>query len=272
MNLTQFSKNNAFLMLAIDHQGTFKKMINPQDPSLVSDVEVIELKSQIINSLKDEFTGVLLDCKYGLPAFKGVDKPYLMRVEKSGYEVVNGIRTMELEYTASELKEKGASGIKLLLHVNPFASGIVEELNKAKKAIEDAHSINFPMFLEILTYVNDAVEIDKGSLIIKSIQLFQDNGIIPDVWKLEYPGSDQYCFKITELVKPTPWIVLSGGVNYEEFVNQLESAVSGGAKGFLAGRAIWKDVTNFQGDERVNFLKNDLKNRFIHLNSIAIDS
>jgi tagatose 1,6-diphosphate aldolase len=270
MNTQQFSKNNKYLMLAIDHQDGFKKMLNPQDPAMVKTEEIIALKTQILQALKNEFTGVLLDIEYGLPAYQGIEKPFLLRIEKSGHVEKDGIKVMELEHTASELKEKGASGVKLLLHCNPFKSATLSEVEKAKKVLEDAHNNDLPLFLEILTYVDSNQEIAKGDLILKSIKLFLDNGVTPDIWKLEYPGNDRFCYQITELVKLTPWIVLSGGVNFDHFQAQQKTATVNGASGFLAGRAIWQDVANYQGVEREKFLQTEIKKRFKILNKITL--
>jgi tagatose 1,6-diphosphate aldolase len=39
-----------------------------------------------------------------------------------------------------------------------------------------------------------------------------------------------------------PWVILSAGVEIEEFLVQVELATEAGASGFLCGRAIWKDA------------------------------
>ena len=41
-----------------------------------------------------------------------------------------------------------------------------------------------------------------------------------------------------------PWVILSGGVDIEEFLMQEGLAIEAGASGFLCGRAIWKDAIN----------------------------
>src|SRR5439155_1384469 len=39
-----------------------------------------------------------------------------------------------------------------------------------------------------------------------------------------------------------PWVVLSAGADFDVFRGLVERACQGGASGFLAGRAIWKDA------------------------------
>ncbi len=38
-----------------------------------------------------------------------------------------------------------------------------------------------------------------------------------------------------------PWILLSAGVDFDEFAIQVRIACTAGASGFLAGRAVWQD-------------------------------
>ncbi|OGE14208.1 hypothetical protein A2111_00055 [Candidatus Daviesbacteria bacterium GWA1_38_6] len=80
MNLDKFTKNGKFLMLALDHRGSFKKLMNPKDPESVTDEQVISLKNEIIESLKDQFSAILIDDKFGLEACHEVCKvkPFLL--------------------------------------------------------------------------------------------------------------------------------------------------------------------------------------------------
>jgi sulfofructosephosphate aldolase len=39
-----------------------------------------------------------------------------------------------------------------------------------------------------------------------------------------------------------PWVVLSQGVPQDEFPAAVETACRGGARGFLAGRALWTNT------------------------------
>ncbi len=41
---------------------------------------------------------------------------------------------------------------------------------------------------------------------------------------------------------PCPWVVLSSGVSIDDFPAAVEAACRGGASGFLAGRAVWRDA------------------------------
>lgn len=229
-------------MLALDHRGSFKKLINPAAPDAVTDEEIINLKKAIIDSLQDQFSGLLIDEVWGLKAYQNKTKPFLLPLEKSGRQDV-----AELQYSVEQVKQMGASGAKLLLYFNPEAESSEKQIEIARKVMNECRQLDFPFFLEIV-----------GSTQLK---MFIDGGVKPDVWKLEYPGS--------QLTGDTPWILLTGGQTFNAFKPQLEIASQNGCSGFLAGRALWQEVTTLQGAEKQKFLSETLPGRFKELVQVS---
>ena len=41
------------------------------------------------------------------------------------------------------------------------------------------------------------------------------------------------------ILLPAPWVLLSGGMPSGQFVEALRAALDAGARGYLAGRAVW---------------------------------
>ncbi len=271
MDLSQFTRNGKFLMLALDHRGSFKKLISPSDPDSVLDEEVINLKSKIINSVESELSGILIDEVFGLKAYPQRSKPFLLPVEETGYTEEKGERLTKLEYTIDQLKECGASGAKLLLYFNPFLESKEKQLETAKKVIDECRQKDYPVFLEIVTYEpdHDVTGEERERLVIESLKLFKSRNILPDVFKIEYPGSSVACFTVTAILEDLPWILLTRGVNFEEFKFQLEEASVRGVKGFLAGRALWQEVCTIQSEDKDKFLKETLPNRFKIISDIC---
>lgn len=274
MDLTKFTKERSFLMLALDHRGSFLKLINPDNPESVAKETVISLKLEIIESVKDQFSALLIDNEYGLAAYVSKEKPFLLPIEKSGFKAVEGERLAELEYEAGELKNMGASGIKLLLYFHPQYISAESQLNAAREVLHDAMVNNLPLFLEIVVYKKDgelSLE-ERVELELRSIEQFLQSEVRPDVFKLQYPGSREACKKVTKLLGDTPWILLTGGDDFEVFKWQLREAVEAGCKGFLAGRALWKEVMKFEGQDRSDFLKNTLPARFEEISEVCLNS
>lgn len=272
MNLDKFAPDGKFLMLALDHRGSIKKLINPKDPDSVTDEQVIEVKRGIINALADQFSGVLIDEHWGLAACREVCqyKPYLLPLEKSGYIEDGGERITELEYEVVDLMKLGASGAKVLFYFNPTGSGTKKQLETAKKLVDECRPKNYPLFLEIVTYGSDGKDYTQdGQIIMDSVKAFMDADAVPDVWKLEYPGSAENCQKITKLVGDTPWILLTNPDPFDVFTSHLKDAINNGAKGFLAGRAVWQEACSLSGVEKEKFLKETMPQRFKEISEIA---
>ncbi len=270
MDLTQFQKDGKYLMLALDHRGSFKKLMNPENPDSVEDFQAIDLKKQIILSVEPQMSAILIDPVLGLPAYDKA-KPFLLPIEKSGFKDEGGERITEIGYTVQQLKDWGASGAKLLIYFNPYLESFKKQLATAKAVIDDCKQNDFPVFLEIVTYEKDReLTLDeRPKVVIDSLNMFLNTGTIPDVFKLEYPGDIETCQKITEMLGQTPWIILTRGVTFDEFVPQLKEAAESGCVGFLAGRALWQEVCTMQGDEKQKFLSETLPERFKQISVIA---
>lgn len=278
MNLDKFTTNGKFLMLALDHRGSFKKLMNPEDPESVTDQQVIDLKNEIIESLKDQFSALLIDDHFGLSACHEVCriKPFLLPLEKSTHTGV-----VELEHSAQDLKNLGASGAKILFDFKPGDENSGKQLEIAEEVLADCQVADFPLFLEIVTHnvgshlrggVENLLSSHLGgeqNVVTEAVKDFLTEGITPDVWKLEYPGSVNSAREITDLAGETPWILLTGGTDYETFKKNLEEAVKGGTKGFLAGRALWQEVCTLTGEEKEKFLKETLPARFKEISEIV---
>lgn len=271
MDLSIFQQEGKYLMLALDHRGSFKKYVNPSDPEVATDKEIIASKKLIIESVQDQCSGLLIDVEWGLPGYESKTKPYLLPLEKSGYTDASGERATELEYTGEQIKKLGASGAKLLLYFNPEAKNCSQQIITAKKALDDAHKNDLPLFLEIVTYGNEDLGKGRDEWVLRSVAMLLENNVAPDVWKLEYPGDAESCEQITELVRGTPWILLTRGESFEVFAEQLKTAVDAGAVGFLAGRALWQEIAEYTTEEeKKEFLQNIVAQRFELISEIAL--
>lgn len=265
MDISQFQKNGKFLMLALDQRGSFQKMF--PNPVAVTDDDIIAAKSDILNALSNEFSGVLLDPEWGLKAYS-TNRPYLLSIEKTGYRDDAGDRITELEYTVADLKRLGASGVKLLVYYDHDSASVNTQMETTKRVLTDCNTHGLPLFLEIITY-NEVGS--KAKQIINAVSMFLDQGIRPHVFKLEYPEEAEYCRTITNYLGATPWILLTKGIDFESFKDNLQIAIENGASGFLAGRSIWQEAVHLNGEERKTFLKTVAVKRFREICQIALE-
>jgi len=269
MDLTDsFKKSGKFLMLALDHRGSFRKMARKYGLNQASDL--VNLKCKLLQSLANQTSGVLIDNEIGLPAYNkmGLDVPFLLPLEKSGYHGSVDNREAEIEFTPNQLIKLGANGAKLLVYLNPETPLFNSQCELISQQIKLAQEAGLPLFLEVLVYGQDNQELSQ--LIVKTMFALIEKDIKPNVFKLQYPGSVENSQKITDLLKEIPWVMLSSGADFDLFLTQLKDVASGGACGFLAGRSLWQEVFKFQGEEQLKFLQKTLPNRFARISRLFV--
>ena len=66
---------------------------------------------------------------------------------------------------------------------------------------------------------------------------------------------------------PCPWVVLSQGVDPDDFPAAVEAACRGGASGFLAGRALW--TATLGADDPTELLREHSVQRLQELDAIV---
>lgn len=247
-------------MLALDHRGSFEKLANTKDEKIL-----IKFKEEILNSLIYQFSGVLIDENYGFKAYsllnQDVLKPFLLPIEESGFEDDPNGRINKPYTSASEIREMGASGAKLLIYFNKKDKNAKRQIEFAKTIYEDCKKENFPLFLEIVNY-------GENKNVLDTVSIFKQEGINPSVFKLEYPGSASKCKELTELLEDTPWILLSQGVSFKDFYKYTFDAASNGCSGFLAGRSLWQEIFTLEKEDKNFFLIKTLPDRFRKLRDL----
>ncbi len=276
MNYNMFVKNDRILMLALDHRGSLAKMIPSSIPEEKKHETIVHVKKMLMEALSPYYSGVLFDSDYGLSAYESLksvpsvlDKPYMMCIEKTGYTDTNHERLTQLEYSVKELKAKGAMGVKLLLFFHPDAKTAEDQIKLTRDVFDQCKEEGLPFFLEILNYSMDSGSYDPSILVPRSVKIFLDRGIKADVFKLEFPGNASACQQVTQMLGDTPWILLTKGDTYEGFVSSLKVAAANGAKGFLAGRSIWQDISHLDVSEWESFIKTVVVDRFKEIVSLA---
>jgi tagatose 1,6-diphosphate aldolase len=266
MQLDQFTENGNYLMLAFDHRENFKIYTNPKFPETVTDEETIISIKSILESLKDDFSGILLDEKYSLQAYKeiGIDKSFVLPLEKSNYELKGEEKITIQDKSPEEIRGLGAQATKILIYFDPNTELANEKSDLVKNAIEQSHQVNLPLFFGIIS--EDTQNFER---VCTSVEYFLKKSIIPDVFVLEFPGSDYLCRKVSNSLGAVPWIMLSGGADYILFREQLKIAAENGCRGFVIGRSLWQEYFDIAEPERKqHFLEFTLPKRFDEIREI----
>jgi tagatose 1,6-diphosphate aldolase len=278
---------DVFGILAFDQRGSYRRML----PENTSFDEAVRLKRDVIRALSPGTSAVLLDYVYGIQPALSMENGtgLLMALEESGYEGEKTSRTMKIEpdWSVEKIKAIGSEAIKFLVYYNPDAGSATDRTEDlVRQVILSAHRYDIPVYLEPLIYsTDDSVEKDSADFAAKRPELVVETArrlgaLGPDVLKMEFPVDifqdndreawKRHCKRLTDAA-PVPWVLLSAGVDFDDFVSQLEIASDAGASGYLAGRAIWKEVVTLNSEDRQKFLNDVAYKRVLQLNEIVAE-
>lgn len=293
MGLQQItSPDGIFTICAMDHRGSLQRMINRKNPEQVTYDEMVKRKLELCSILAPHATAVLLDPLYGavqcidsgvLPKGTGL----LVSIESSGYGGGDENRITELldNWGVEKIRRMGASAVKILLYYRPDLQPLAgQQLGVVSRIAEQCIKYDIPFLVEPVSYpVSGEVGKPeqfaklKPQLVIETAR--QVTALPIDVLKAEFPADIRYSKdkgELTELCRKLdassakPWVILSAGVDFDAFYQQVEIACRGGASGFLGGRAIWQEAMQIDDtQERIKFLKTVAVDRLKKLTEVA---
>ncbi|MDB5082048.1 MAG: Tagatose-bisphosphate aldolase [Chloroflexi bacterium] len=287
--------------LAFDQRHTLRNALDAARGSKgpVTDADMYEFKAAVVKALSPYASSLLIDLGYGSEALKG-RAPHvglLLTYEKTGYDVTVKGRMPDLipELSVRRLVERGAQGIKILVHYNP---NDVPEINEVKKAFvervgAECAAVDIPLFLEPIAYDEsitggDAQTLEfarkKPEYVIRYMEEFSKPRYGVDVLKVEMPvnmkfvngtrsfagGEAAYSreealehFKNAAQAAKKPFIYLSAAVRGEIFIESLELAAEANVpySGVLCGRATWQDAIPIYANEGLPALQTWLESR-----------
>jgi len=242
-------------MVAIDQRESLRSMFYRRTDGPVADETLVDFKLAVAERLAAHASAMLFDAQFGLDAIEAARRSSGCGVILASDRFVhNGdglvVETDLDEAIPSELvRSIGAIGLKLLVlwrgHENSTRC-----LDLASRFVERCRRWGVIAIVEAIVR-RPADEIsaswDREAAIVEAAAVL--SGVRPDLYKAEVPlygrGSGAEIQAWAERVSiacTCPWVVLSTGVNVDDFPHALSAACRGGASGFLAGRAIWADA------------------------------
>lgn len=233
-----------FKVVALDQTGVFGKAFG-SDP-----VRTGWAKLELTRVLGPYASSVLLDVptsarqainRGALPREVGL----VVRLEKACQPGDYGFE--ETGWSVSKIKRMGANAVKLLVYMDVEDEKYnLAQLDFTKRTYEACREEDILLMTEELSFPHlDSSEPNNQSPaylkrrvknILRSAELI---GPYTDVLKLEFPG-ERYLAELNQAAQ-RPWVLLSAGVDFELFKEQVEAAMKGGANGIMAGRAIFKE-------------------------------
>ncbi|KKU21157.1 MAG: tagatose 1,6-diphosphate aldolase-like protein, tagatose 1,6-diphosphate aldolase [Microgenomates group bacterium GW2011_GWC1_46_16] len=243
---------NKITIAAVDHRGLLKTMLHPEDPEVTTEQEIREWKKQMVELYRDKVSGLLIDPSYGRELVDPrAQCGWVLSMEKTGYRGKQEARETEIlpGWSVTDAKKLGASGVKLLLYYDPENKELAKKQKDiAKQVGEECEREGMIFLLEPLTYKKSQDPYVVERIVDELIDL------PVDIFKLEYPGNQDKCVRISQKLE-VPWVLLSAGVNYEQYQEQLIIACESGAAGMAVGRAVWQEFGRYEGKDREKFFR-----------------
>jgi tagatose 1,6-diphosphate aldolase len=282
------SEDGLFHVLAIDHLSDFAELLSP-DPSMVGFSDVVRAKDAVIRTAMDSVSAVLVDARYGghLVHAGSISRStgLMMSLEDEDYAIPPGSRRTRLRagWSIQQAKLAGVDVAKLLWFFRPDADSADNQLELLESLVAASVDLSIPLLVEPIWYPlhdedpsSDEWKAGRIRGIIESAVIADRCGI--DVLKVEFPGyvdtpagRSASVDAVNELNERTsaPWVVLSAGVDYDDFATQIEIASEAGSSGYVAGRSIWRDALLTRDPGKRESAIAEIKHRFDHLNGLT---
>lgn len=281
--------DGVFTIVACDQRGALGRMMEQVGRTPVTYDSMVQMKQDIVGPLAPLGSGVLLDPEYAaaqlvyagtMPGRTGL----VVALEKTGYEDRKGDRLTHLlpDWGVDKIKAMGAAAVKLLVYYNPRReSAARHQLDVVAQVAEQCKQYDIPFMLEPLAYPTndgDTVEFirEKPDIVVETAEQMSDYEV--DLLKMEFPvhasvhDADEWqkqCERLNAASR-VPWALLSAGVGFEQFADQLKAACQAGASGFVCGRALWREAVEIVDEtERQTFVSKTMPSRMRTLVDIA---
>jgi len=249
--------SGAFAMVAIDQRESLRAMFAERLPGEIALGQRVAFKVAVARILSPHASAMLIDAPEGLDPIldaRALDPGCGLIVAAD--ELVQPIggavedTRLDLAVDLAAAAERGAVAAKLLVIWKPDRSA-EQRAELVGRFLERSRAAGLPGIVEGVVRPPAGVEEPdwserEGALLEATAELGAHR---PDLYKAQVPHYGrgdphaivESCRRMTKSL-PCPWVVLSSGVSIEDFPGAVDAACRGGASGFLAGRAVWRDA------------------------------
>jgi sulfofructosephosphate aldolase len=247
-------ESGTFLMVAMDQRESLRAMLAEHHPEPIDDERLVRFKLAVAVELSPYASGFLIDRRFGfdevvrqrlVPPTCGLVLAADAIVPEPGNPV--GDTTLDPEVDAAAAAAAGAVALKLLVVWRDDAQR-ERRLAMAQTFVAHAREAGLLSILEgVVRPAADVDGFDREAAIVEAAGELAAVG--PSLYKVEVPFHgcgepaklEARCREIDAVVD-CPWVVLSSGVDPDDFPAAVEAACRAGASGILAGRAVWRGV------------------------------
>jgi tagatose 1,6-diphosphate aldolase len=216
-----------------------------------------------------------------LPGSRGL----VASIEEEGYDGAGHARETRLraDWGARKIKLIGADVCKLLWFYRPDSDAAAHQRDVVRRLVDECAALSLPLVVEPIWYALEGEDPTTRTWRERRAEGIVASGIEVagygiDMLKTEFPGyldDDQgreraaaACRALDAGIE-VPWVLLSAGVGFEAFTEQLELASRAGASGYLAGRSVWRDLVLTHDPRARQAAAADAAGRLARLNAVV---
>lgn len=265
-----------FAILAIDHRDSLQAVL----ANAASPEEITAFKDELVRGVGPQASGVMLEPEFSLPqlitsgALAG-SQGFMAALEAQGYLQDPWAGPTELleGWSAHAARNMGAAAAKLLL---PYDPARTDHAARQRQVVTDVAAICAELDLAFLVepVAFGLAGPDRPATVLRTVE--ELTGLPIDVLKLEFPGDPAEpgswataCAAVDDACRQ-PWVLLSAGVTFEQYREQLRVAFANGCSGFTGGRAIWRPASDAASAERAEVIATEVHRRFAELRALAV--
>ncbi|EDP8672658.1 sulfofructosephosphate aldolase [Salmonella bongori] len=254
--------SGGFAMLAVDQREAMRLMFAAAGAKTpVADSVLTDFKVNAAKILSPYASAILLDqqfCYHQAVEQNAVAKSCAMIVAADDFIPGNGIPVdsvaIDKKINAQAVKQDGAKALKLLV-LWRCDEDAQQRLDMVKEFNELCHSNGLLSIIEpVVRPPRRGDKFDREQAIINAAKELGDSGA--DLYKVEMPlygkGTQSDLLTASQRLNAhinMPWVILSSGVDEKLFPRAVQVAMTAGASGFLAGRAVWSSVVGLPDTE-----------------------
>ncbi len=255
-------ESGTFAMVAMDQRESLRTMFDDAGAGRPGDEVLTRFKLDVGATLGPFASGFLIDREFGFEAVRadGFLPPgcgLILAADSLQQEAGGPVQETEVDeaVVAADADLAGVAAIKLLV-IWRRDDRRAHRVEMARRFIAAARQRGVLSVLEPVVRATSA-ELAEGSwdtdeAIREAARELSALG--SSLYKVQVPRSGRgtpeelrsACEQLGEAITG-PWVVLSQGVDLQDFAKAVTAACQAGASGFLAGRALWSDAVG-QGD------------------------
>jgi sulfofructosephosphate aldolase len=259
-----------YSMVAVDQRDSLRTMLAQSGSVPVTDDQMREFKVKVARALSPVASALLVDTDLALQPILDADAlaegcDLIVAVDAISYTPQGVAQATALRKDLlGEAWDERVAGLKFLLLWTP-GQWLGCHQAEVQQFIDEAARAGVDSVLEVIVREADGSPPSPGrqaQLLVEAAK--QTAPLGATLYKTEVPYRNQASSEdvtqasalITDSVT-CPWVVLSSGVPGGQFPQAVQRTARGGAKGFLAGRAVWRNATAIPEQAAASYLSNE---------------